>query len=262
MKEEPQEGDSVLQDPGYLDFTYSLERAPFGPYPDLLARHLLTTVYHRPGRLLDIGSGRGDHLHAFSRLGFEVEGVDISPTAQRHADPFPVTICDLEREEIPLPDGDFDFIFSKSVVEHLRNPMTLFKSAFRLLKPGGVAAIMTPSWAHTYWGPFYIDHTHVTPFTAPSLADALRIAGFGGIRVTHFRQLPFLWKYPLFLPVAWFFSMMPLPYRPYQPAPWPDGLNKIIRFSKEVMLLGSAKKLPEESPGDTLRVVEVSEMLR
>lgn len=242
MKRETPPANSPLGDPRYLEVTYPGERAPPGAYPDLLARHLLDRVYHRPGKLLDIGCGRGDHLHAFSRLGFEVEGVDISPAAQEPGETFPVSICDLECAEIPLPDGGFDFIFSKSVLEHLHHPMGLLRNACRLLKPGGVAVIMTPSWAHTYWGPFYIDHTHVTPFTVPSLADALSIAGFAEVRVSHFRQLPFLWKHPGLTPVAWLFAILPLSYRPYQDARWGDGMNKLIRFSKEVMLLGTARK--------------------
>src|SRR6266496_2911551 len=63
----------------YLDLKYSQARAPRGTYPQHLARWLLEHVYERPGRLLDLGSGRGDHLAAFAELGFEVTGVDISP---------------------------------------------------------------------------------------------------------------------------------------------------------------------------------------
>lgn len=102
--------------------------------------------------------------------------------------------------------------------------------------------IMTPSWEHTYWGPFYIDHTHVTPFTAPSLADALTIAGFEPVETSHFYQLPFLWRFPFLKPIAWTIAALPLPYRPYRPARWPDGMNKLIRFSKEVMLLAVGRK--------------------
>ena len=32
--------------------------------------------------------------------------------------------------------------------------------------------MLTPSWRHTYWGPFFIDSTHVTPFTEASLHDS------------------------------------------------------------------------------------------
>ena len=143
---------------------------------------------------------------------------------------------------MPFPTSSFDFVFSKSVIEHLHSPSVLLSKAVAALRPGGMAVIMTPSWAHTYWGPFYMDHTHVTPFTATSLSAALQIAGFKQVDVSYFYQLPFLWRYPFLKPIAWTIASLPLPYRPYQTAPWQESCNKLIRFSKEVMLLGVGSK--------------------
>lgn len=233
---------SVLANSTYLDVTYSLTRVPYGEYPYLLGQWLLENVYQEPGRLLDLGCGRGEHMAIFAQLGFEVAGIDISPRAPELAKSFHVEVADLERDPLPFPPNSFDFVFSKSVIEHMRHPESLLLGAFEALRPGGTAVIMTPSWAHTYWGPFYIDYTHVTPFTAPSLADVLTFTGFESVKVSHFYQLPFLWRYPFLKPVVWVIAALPLPYRPYQSALWPDSLNKVIRFSKEVMLLGVGKK--------------------
>ena len=236
-----QDKSTVLKDPRYLEVTYSAERAPFGEYPSLLARHLMETAYKKTGTLLDIGSGRGDFLDAFSRLGYEVSGTDISPLSVVGGGK-QVKTCNLECEPLPFQENEFDFIFSKSVIEHLHSPHHLVSGAFRVLKPGGVAVIMTPSWAHTYWGPFYIDHTHVTPYTIPSLADVLQIAGFENISTNYFYQLPIIWKHPFLLPAIRLFSVLPFSYRPYANARWSDSFNKLIRFSKEVMLLAICKK--------------------
>ncbi len=239
---QPADEQSVLTQAAYLEVTYSQTRAPYGSYPVLLAQWLLKHVYRNPGRLLDLGCGRGEHLAAFAQLGFEVAGVDISPGAPELAKGFRVEVADLERERLPFESNSFDCVFSKSVVEHMHHPTSLLAAAFEALRPGGTAVVMTPSWAHTYWGPFYIDHTHVTPFTAASLADALEITGFESISASAFYQLPFLWRYPFLKPLVWFVAALPLAYRPYQSASWPNGMNKLIRFSKEVMLLGVAKK--------------------
>jgi SAM-dependent methyltransferase len=239
---------SVLKDRRYLEITYAPERIPYSGYPALLTRWLFEHVYGRPGRLLDLGVGRGEHLAGFQQLGFEVAGVDISPSAADFAKDYQVEVADLENEPLPFPASSFDFVFSKSVVEHLRNPARLLARALEALRPGGTAVIMTPSWVHTYWGPFYIDHTHVTPFTAPSLAEALSIVGFESVRVSHFYQLPFLWRRPFLKPLVKLVAALPLPYRPYGSAPWPDAVNKLIRFSKEVMLLGIARK-PTKASG-------------
>jgi SAM-dependent methyltransferase len=148
----------------------------------------------------------------------------------------------MERDALPVPAGHFDAAFSKSVIEHMRDPMRLLYMAFEALRPGGVFVVMTPSWEHQHSGPFYIDHTHVTAFTAPALADALAIAGFVDVDVEHFRQLPVLWRHPYLRPAIGALAALPLSYRPYRSARWPDGLNKLIRFAKEQMLLGIARR--------------------
>jgi len=245
MPERSSDKQTILKDSRYLEVKYSAKRAPIGEYPALLARHLMESRYKKTGRLLDIGSGRGDFLDAFSQLGFEVAGADISPLAAQNAGSYLVKTCNLECEPLPFSENEFDFIFSKSVIEHLHTPHNLVSGAYNVLKPGGVAVIMTPSWAHTYWGPFYIDNTHVSPYTIPSLTDVLQMAGFINISTQYFYQLPIVWKYPSTLPFIRLFSALPFSYRPYQNAKWPDSFNKLIRFSKEAMLLAVCQK-PQE----------------
>jgi len=226
----------------YLDLKYSTERAPHGTYPDRLARLLVERFYHRPGRLLDLGCGRGDHLAAFARLGFDVAGVDISERSRELAGDFAVEVVDLDRDRLPFPPESFDFVFSKSVVEHIRNTTTLLANVLEILRPGGVAVVLTPSWEHTYKKPFYYEFTHVRPFTAPSLAEALTLSGFEHAHASHFYQLPLLWERPALTPLTALVRALPLPYRPYDAAPWPASLNKLIRFSNEVMVLGTGTK--------------------
>jgi SAM-dependent methyltransferase len=242
---EERRDDSVLLDRGYLDLTYSQERAPQTDYPSLLARHVAQRFFPSGGRLLDFGCGRGDQLRAFAALGFEAAGADVSPRAAEMAGGLEVVVVDPATSELPFPDGSFDAVFSKSVVEHMPDPIDLAREAFRVLRPGGTAVLMTPSWQHNAWGPFYIDHTHVTPFTAPSLKDLMALAGFTELHAEHFLQLPFTWRSDALRAVPWVVRRLPLPYRPYnERAPWPEGLNKLIRFSKEVMLLAAGRKAP------------------
>jgi SAM-dependent methyltransferase len=236
-------GPDVLLEAGYLDLTYSAERAPVGEYPLLLARLLLDRHFKTPGRILDFGCGRGDALQAFAALGFEAVGADVSPRAAELASGFEVAVVDPATSQLPFQSNSFDAVFSKSVVEHMPTPMDLAREAHRVLKPGAKFVVMTPSWQHQAWGPFYIDHTHVTPFTAPSLKDLLVLAGFESTTSEHFLQLPFTWGRAYLRPLPWLVSKLPLPYRPYRErAPWPEGLNKLIRFSKEMMLLASGTK--------------------
>ena len=85
------------------------------------------------------------------------------------------------------------------------------------------------------------EYTHRRPFTRQSLAEALLLAGFEDVRVRPFVQLPAVWERPFLLPAVRAVRALPLRYRPLDEARWPDGLNKLIRFSKEVVLLGTAR---------------------
>jgi len=236
------ESGSVMTRGDYLAVSYDPRKVPFGPYPGRLARYLHERHFGRPGRLLDAGCGRGEFLSAFKALGYEVAGVDVSPKAPDFAPGFSVAVTALGIGDLPYPSESFDYAFSKSVVEHLRDPDAFLSGIFREIRPGGRAIIMTPSWVHNAWGPFYIDHTHVTPFTAPSLAQAMELAGFINVDCTHFYQLPSVWSFPALKVLCGLIAMTPLPYRPFRKAPWPDGLNKFIRFSNEVMLLAVGDK--------------------
>jgi SAM-dependent methyltransferase len=235
---------SAMQNKNYLEVTYGEANKNKSDYPEKLAKHLLDNYYLKPGRLLDIGCGNGDFLRAFTKLGFQVVGVDMSPDVkERLGDEFDVRLVDIEEGADHFQD-EFDFVFSKSVIEHMREPTTLFKLSYTALKKNGIAVIMCPSWEHTYWGPFYIDHTHVTPFTRPSLEETFTLCDFKDSRVEYFYQLPFVWKNPLLKFIVKIIAKIPLPYSPWNRVPWQTNFwpNKLIRFSKEVMLLGSAKK--------------------
>jgi len=230
---------SIIKNKSYLEVTYSEAAAPKTNYPDKLSAWIKRSFFKKTGKLIDFGCGRGDHLDSFKDLGYDVRGLDASPNIEELA--HDVALVDFENDSLPLAEK-CDFIFSKSVIEHLRNPDNLFSMAFDTLKDDGTAVIMTPSWEYNYWGPFYIDHTHVTPFTKTSLKNALYMAGFKNVEVQYFYQLPFLWKYPFLKPLVKILQLLPLPYSPYNDVSPPPGINKLIRFSKEVMLLAVAKK--------------------
>ena len=233
---------NIMRDEKYLDITYSEEKTPRTSYPSKLAKELVRRTGVISGSFLDLGSGRGEYLDVFSDMGFDVTGFDL--TNHMVKDHKTVTI-DLETETLP-PDHHekYDLIFTKSVIEHMKNPMGLMDASFQALKPGGSVVMMTPAWEYTYWGPFYCDHTHVTPWTKQSLGEAMLFAGFSDINVEHFFQLPFVWERPYLKPMVKLFRKLPIPYKPNYETPLPVShwFNVLVRFSKEPMLFGIARK--------------------
>ena len=176
----------------YLDVAYHKDKKVKSNYDQKFVDHLIKIFELKAGKLLDIGCGTKRTMSLFKKRNFSVFGADILEynDNQKNNNGFEIKYCNFENEKIQYEDNSFDIVFSKSVIEHVRNSANIFSEAYRVLKPGGVAIILTPSWRHTYWGPFYVDPTHVSPFTESSLFDALMIANFKRPRVEIFYQFP------------------------------------------------------------------------
>ena len=111
----------------------------------------------------------------------------------------------------------------------------------RVLKPGGIFVALTPDWK-SQQSFFWDDYTHVKPFTQKGLRDVLKIHGFKEVNCELFYQLPFLWKYFWLKPVILLISLLPgfLKWKDNEQRNTKD--RKLIRFSKEKMLLAYGRK--------------------
>ena len=218
----------------YVSVIYNEGDKPFTRYPDLLARYLVKRYRLPMGmKMLDLGCGRGEFLRGFLSCGLNGYGVDQSSIAKSICPDVKITHSDLENESLPYKDNSFDFVFSKSVLEHFYYPEELVQEIYRILRPGGLVITMVPDWESVY-KTFYDDYTHRTPFTLASLRNIFVVNGFNDVKVEKFRQLPFLWTMPWLQPFTMFVALItPGFMREY---------SKLVRFSKGVMLLSSAIK--------------------
>src|SRR5258708_3335194 len=122
----------------YIQVVYDEKKRPKTGYPLELAKHLSERFRIRPGMtLLDAGCGRGDVLEAFTSLGIKVSGIDGSDFAAQALSAYGVRKADLDQGTFPFPDNTFEFVFSKSVVEHFHNPEHFIRESIRVLKSGG-----------------------------------------------------------------------------------------------------------------------------
>jgi ubiquinone/menaquinone biosynthesis C-methylase UbiE len=219
----------------YLKVVYDEGLRPLTDYPEKLTHYLFNAFNMQEGmRFLEPGCGRGEHLRLFKNLGVDTYGLDLSPESPIFAKDLNIQLCDVEKERLPYPDNYFDVIYSKSFLEHLRDPKKFLNEAHRVLKPGGLLLSLVPDWESVY-KKFYDDYTHVSPFTSISLKNIQLVAGFNTVEVYKFRQLPMVWKYPILNN----FCAIVSPFIPVR--------TKIpfLRWSRELMLVGSARK-PKE----------------
>jgi len=218
----------------YLDVIYNKKTKPYTDYPHQLCRHLFDRFNMKRGdRLLDAGCGRGDFAKGFKELGMEVSGIDYEKSDSEILKDIEIKITDLEKDVFPFNGGVFDFVFSKSVIEHLWTPDNFIKEIYRVLKPRGKVIVMTPDW-QSQMCIFYNDYTHRHPYTQMSLRDLLKIHGFKEVSSEIFYQLPVLWKYPW----SKIFSKFLQLFGPVKKI----HKNKFIRWSRELMMLGTGVK--------------------
>lgn len=137
--------------------------------------------------LLDTGCGGPgflENLRRFGAPGWRLWGNDFNEQV----------IDDLERrgfgvvsgrfEEIDMPDGSFDAVFLKQVLEHLESPRDALKTAARLLRPNGLLIVETPNcdawdaqlFHDRYWGGYHFPR-HWTIFDPETLTAAAAQAG-------------------------------------------------------------------------------------
>jgi SAM-dependent methyltransferase len=156
-----------------LFFSYAVARRPW--------RLLRDTT---PGRLLDVGCGRGDLGAALIARGWEVAGVDPSEGAVASARARGVDAQAGTLETVDFEDESFDAVVMRHSLEHLPDPIGDLKRIHRLLKPGGLLVVSLPnfdSWERRRFGSawFHLDlPRHRTHFGPKSLRLAFEQSGF------------------------------------------------------------------------------------
>ena len=99
-----------------------------------------------PKRLLDIGSGPGYFLKAGKELGWDVLGFEPSKQAYKYSLKLGLNIVnDFFNEKDAKKFGKFDVVYMNTVIEHLPDPISLIKTAKKVLKPQGIICIIAPN---------------------------------------------------------------------------------------------------------------------
>lgn len=143
--------------------------------------------------VLEIGSGTGVFLELLKKEGFtELVGVEPSSAAIRSA---PEHRREWLRmgifDESAFKPASFDLICCFMTMEHIRNPMDMVLSTWRILKPGGVFVTVT----HDYGSMInrllgkkspIIDIEHMQLFSKQSVYQLFESAGYADITVESF----------------------------------------------------------------------------
>lgn len=172
-------GNAGVAPAGYHD-TYYADR-DWRAYADVLAK---VVRHSRPGPLLDLGAGCGYLVEAAQRWGIPSVGLEGSAEAialARRRAPALDMRQHLLSEPVPFDSASFQTVVLNQVIEHLEPPVmtSALREAWRVLAPGGMVLITSPSCFNRY--EWRIDPTHINLLSPSQLGAHLRDAGFTGI---------------------------------------------------------------------------------
>lgn len=167
----PLEGDGQFYS-NYYDWSRGRRSAEAGreEFP-IAARHI------RPGaRVLDVGCGPGNFRHYIPQSAYT--GIDPYPPADSSA-------VDIRREtltqHLAARAGFYDAVCCFQVVEHVRDPKSLFAELVQAAKPGGLICVAVPHVpsAFTRIPNFLINAPphHLTWWSKEALAELAKSAG-------------------------------------------------------------------------------------
>ena len=195
--------------PTYTEFEWHAETAGNGDSGEKLTRVFVELVKKLEGvrSICDLGCGNGHITGRLAQLGYEVTGVDASPSGiaiARRAYPNVEFVEALIGGELRL--GQFDLVVSSDVIEHMYRPSDLLEAAHTLLKPGGQILLGTPY--HGYLKNLVVaatgkmdahfsalhDGGHIKFFSVKTLSMLMRAHGFNNLRFTYYGRAPWLWK--------------------------------------------------------------------
>ncbi|MEV4577930.1 methyltransferase domain-containing protein [Nonomuraea jabiensis] len=169
-----------------------------------------------PGvRLLDLGCGGGRHAFEALRRGADVIAFDMD---QAELDGVAAMFAAMDKAgevppgasgqivqgtalDMPFEDGSFDRVIAAEVLEHIPDDMAAMRELFRVLKPGGTAAVTVPSFLpeRICWALDEAYHTapggHVRIYTLAELSAKLKSIGFeiGPHHHAHGLHAPYWW---------------------------------------------------------------------
>ncbi len=134
-----------------------------------------------PGRLLDVGTQKGEFLWYMREQGWQAEGIEVDPMVPNPAS-MPIRYGDFLAMD--LESETYDVITMWAVLEHVYRPAAFVEKTARLLKPGGRVVILVTN-LHSIQARWLRQDDyprHLTIFTRSSLDRLCRRHGLRIVR--------------------------------------------------------------------------------
>lgn len=132
------------------------EDANLTNYRNIFLEAVINYKGNRFDKVLDIGSGIGVFLDSIEPFGFDRYALEGSEYGLKRLNEKDISSKDFflkSNHKLPFPDDYFSFVLLNQVIEHLDKDVGQYyiKEIVRVLEPGGVAVIKSPSKYCKIW---------------------------------------------------------------------------------------------------------------
>jgi len=151
----------------------------------------IESYFPKKGKLLDIGAARGDFVRTALMRGWDAFGVEISEQAERFTDDANLKgrIKNTYLADTGFREDSFEVVTMWELLEHVATPKALLKSAFKVLKPGGMVFIYVPNFDSaeitliTKAAEHVMGDAHILYFTPKTLKIMVEKVGFETVKI-------------------------------------------------------------------------------
>ena len=212
--------------------------------PRRIYRRTIAQYVEKAQRVLDIGCGYKapdlETLHTSSsvlNVGTDIVG-GLCPAGAPS-----VRFVEADCRLLPFPDSTFELVVCRDVIEHLEDPLPVFREVARLLTPGGAFVFLTPNrWDYVSLGastvPNYMhgkivlrltgrdeEETFPTLFRANSARRIRSLAVRSGLQVA---QIALLREHPHYLKINSFTYMIGIAFE--------QGVQRMLKSIRPYIL--------------------------
>ena len=160
-------------------------------FDDARLEHLRSAGALTPGRLLDVGAGRGRFVMQARAAGWYAHGIEPSRRGIEGAKALGIELVQGTIDDADVPPGSLDAATLWHVLEHVEDPGAALDRIAGWLRPGGVLLVGVPNLASVQarlgggrW--YHLDvPRHRTHFTAGGLQALLRAHGLEPVSTRH-----------------------------------------------------------------------------
>jgi SAM-dependent methyltransferase len=156
----------------------------------LLLARLGRLEHLAPSRtMLEIGCAAGYFLHEACSRGWQVFGVELSPTMRRRSVELVGCPVFASLDEAVAAVPRFDCVAMFEVIEHLADPLGFMRAVRAAMTPGAMLVMSTPNFSapealhNPYSNHWFSPPAHVSYFTAATLRDCIEQAGFETVQI-------------------------------------------------------------------------------